>query len=80
MDIEKKEYSLGSVNWITVPPEPGKVYTARVRHLGELLECHIEPVAAGEAEIGFLKPLIVASGQSIVVYQGDICLGGGIVL
>ncbi|HEY0908034.1 MAG TPA: tRNA 2-thiouridine(34) synthase MnmA [Candidatus Paceibacterota bacterium] len=80
LNIEKKEYSLGSVNWIAVPPEAGKVYKARVRHLGELLDCHIEPVTDGEVEVGFLKPLIIASGQSIVLYQGDVCLGGGIVL
>jgi tRNA-uridine 2-sulfurtransferase len=80
LDIEKKEYSLASVNWISGEPQSGKIYTARVRHLGELLPCRIEVVSPGEAEIGFIAPLIVASGQSIVVYEGETCLGGGIVL
>ncbi|MEN9621774.1 MAG: hypothetical protein RLZZ67_208 [Candidatus Parcubacteria bacterium] len=80
LDIEKKEYSLASVSWISGEPLSGKIYTARVRHLGELLPCHIEPVASGEVEVGFITPLIVASGQSIVVYEGETCLGGGIVL
>ncbi len=80
LDIEKKEYSLASVNWISGTPESRRVYTARVRHLGELLPCHIEPVGPGEAEVGFITPLIVASGQSIVVYEGETCLGGGIVV
>ena len=31
------------------------------------------------AEIYFYKEILVDSGQSIVVYDGDICLGGGIV-
>lgn len=79
LSIEKKEYSLSSVNWIGEAPQPGKTYKARTRHLGELLECNIEPVVKGEAEIGFKKPLIVAPGQSIVVYEGDWCVGGGIV-
>ena len=80
LDIEKKEYSLEKVNWISGEPQSGKVYTARIRHLGELLPCHIESVSPTEAEVGFITPLIVASGQSIVVYEGDVCLGGGIVL
>jgi tRNA U34 2-thiouridine synthase MnmA/TrmU len=39
----------------------------------------IEIVNSHEAEIGFSKALTIASGQSVVVYDGDICLGGGIV-
>jgi tRNA-specific 2-thiouridylase len=80
LDIAKKEYSLSSVNWINEEPASGKPYTARIRHLGELLECNIEPVGKSEAEIGFKQPIIVASGQSVVVYDGDTCLGGGIVV
>lgn len=77
---EKKEFSLSSVNWIGDQPESGKKYKARVRHLGELLPCMVEVVNAHEAEIGFDTPLTIASGQSIVVYDGDICLGGAIVV
>lgn len=77
---EKKEFSLSSVNWIGDRPESGKKYRARVRHLGELLPCMVEVVNASEAEIGFDTPLTIASGQSVVVYEGDICLGGGIVI
>ncbi len=80
LEIEKKEYSLSSVNWINEQPVSGKTYKARIRHLGVLLECNIEPVGKGEAEIGFKQPIIVASGQSIVVYDGEVCLGGGIVV
>ncbi len=79
LDIEKKEHSLSYVNWIDDEPRSGKTYTARIRHLGELMECDIEPVAKGEAEIGFKRPTIVASGQSIVIYEGERCIGGGIV-
>ncbi len=80
LDIEKREYSLAQTNWISGAPQSGKTYSARIRHLGELLPCEIEVVNPKEAEIGFKKPLIVAAGQSIVLYDGDACLGGGIVL
>lgn len=74
LSVEKREYELGSVNWISGRPEAKKKYRARIRHLGELLLCEVS-----ESKIIFKEPLIVASGQSIVVYDGDVCLGGGIV-
>ena len=33
-----------------------------------------------KADIFFKKPTIVASGQSCVVYDKDVCLGGGVVI
>ncbi|HEU0080493.1 MAG TPA: tRNA 2-thiouridine(34) synthase MnmA [Candidatus Paceibacterota bacterium] len=90
LSAERREFSLEKTNWIGGPeaiPQPGKAYTARVRHLGELLPCQIEVVAArqsgqtGQAEIGFKeKTLVIAPGQSVVVYDGDTCIGGGIVV
>jgi tRNA-specific 2-thiouridylase len=80
LSSEKKEFSLSSTHWIGDAPESGKRYMARVRHLGELMPCMVELVNKEEAEIGFGKPLTIARGQSVVVYDGDICLGGGIVL
>ncbi len=79
LSVEQREYSLSCTNWIGGLPESNKRYTARIRHLGELLECTIEIVNRDQAEIGFIKPLIVAKGQSIVVYEGPVCKGGGIV-
>jgi tRNA-specific 2-thiouridylase len=79
LSIERKEFSLESVNWIDAAPQSGKTYTARVRHLGQLLPCLVE-IAVGGAEIGFKEPLIVASGQSVVVYDNHTCIGGGIVV
>lgn len=75
LSIEKKNYRLTNVNWISNMPVPGKKYTARIRHLGELLVCEI----VGDSVV-FDIPLIVAAGQSVVVYDADTCIGGGIVL
>ena len=33
-----------------------------------------------KAEVIFEKPILVASGQSCVIYDKDICLGGGVVV
>jgi len=67
---------LENINWIAgVAPDKEKMYSARVRYRGELLPCKIK----GET-VEFLGPQEpVASGQSLVVYDGDECLGGGVV-
>ncbi len=70
---EKKEYSLTATNWINGAPGAKKVYRARIRHLGELVPCKV----AGK--VMFESPTSISSGQSIVIYDGDMCLGGGIV-
>jgi tRNA-specific 2-thiouridylase len=76
---ESAAIRLESANWI-IAPEAGKRYMARIRHLGELMPCAIELAgASGKAAVRFGSPVIAASGQSVVVYDGDACIGGGIV-
>jgi len=75
LSVEKSKYSLTSINWISGVPDIKKQYLARIRHLGELLPCKIN-----DQTIDFEKSTIVANGQSIVLYDGDQCIGGGIVL
>ena len=71
---ESKDISLENMNWISNPPEKNKKYTARVRHLGKRT-----PISFDSGKIIFDTPVTVATGQSLVVYDGDVCLGGGIV-
>jgi len=70
----KKEFALESVNWISGTPIKGEKYTARVRHLGVRAPCIFD-----SDKIIFTDPVLAASGQSLVLYDGDECLGGGIV-
>jgi tRNA-specific 2-thiouridylase len=79
LDLDIKKYILESVNWIAGTPYPEKEYGARIRHLGELLPCTVQ-TKKGATEIVFKRGPTVASGQSIVLYDRDECLGGGIVL
>lgn len=73
----QKEIDLENVNWISgIAPDESKQYTAQIRYHGEFLPCQIKE--SGKKVI-FEKPCLAASGQSIVVYDGDVCLGGGIV-
>ena len=69
----------GKINWISEIPKPDKKYTAQIRYHGELLLCKVVCATSDVAQVTFEKPIMVAPGQSIVVYDGDICLGGGVV-
>ncbi len=56
-------------------------FQARIRHLGELYDCKIEKVSKnGESVIKLDKPAFaVAPGQSVVIYNKDIVVGGGVI-
>lgn len=72
--------TISALNWTRgILPEPGKQYRARVRYRQPLEVCSIVRSDTKKAEILFIHPQIVASGQSLVVYDGDECLGGGII-
>lgn len=66
---------LKDANWIIEPMEDKK-YTAQIRYHGEFLSCKI----VGSNGIIFDNPVLVAPGQSIVVYDKDVVLGGGVVI
>ncbi len=72
--------NLKNTNWIAEIPKSNKTYTAQIRYHGEFLPCKIKIVRQGLTTIIFDKPIMVASGQSIVVYDKDVCLGGGVVV
>ncbi len=73
--------TLEKVNWIGELPKENKKYTAQVRYHGEFLSCKITCARQdlAQAEVIFEKPVLVAKGQSIVVYDGEVVLGGGVV-
>ena len=56
-------------------------YRAQVRYHGEFLPIKIIEQKDDKLKIQFLKQdSSLASGQSVVIYDGDICLAGGVVL
>ncbi len=61
--------------------EVGKNYTAQVRYHGENLDIEILESKDNILKIKFNNPdNALAPGQSVVIYDGDTCLAGGIVL
>jgi tRNA-specific 2-thiouridylase len=75
----KKDIKLLSVHWINEAPKDG-AYAIRVRHRAPLTTAELSGQAGNEAMLSLHDPeRAVTAGQSIVIYDGDTCLGGGIV-
>jgi tRNA-specific 2-thiouridylase len=66
-------------NWISGTPEFNMKYSAQIRYHGEYLDCTVKVEENQKAQIIFDKNVLVDKGQSIVIYSGDVCLGGSIV-
>ncbi len=77
----KKEFELMDINWTSKTPEIGKKYTAQIRYHGEFLPCIVSkmPFDNKRVKVIFENPVLVAGGQSIVLYDKNIVLGGGTV-
>ncbi|MEK7128501.1 MAG: tRNA 2-thiouridine(34) synthase MnmA [Patescibacteria group bacterium] len=72
--------SLKNTNWISEIPDPNKTYTAQIRYHGEFLPCKVKCSTLRVTQVVFTKPVLVAAGQSVVIYDGDVCVGGGVVV
>lgn len=70
---------LGDVNWISENrPVVGKKYMARSRYREALQEITISNTDV--FSVTFLKPQSTLSpGQSLVIYDGKVCVGGGVI-
>ncbi len=66
-------------HWINEAPQPGE-YHVRVRHRAVLIKARLDFNKDGDVVLHFETPeRAVAPGQSAVLYDGQVCIGGGIV-
>lgn len=70
-----------SMNWIRgAPPRPGTRLTAKVRYRQSDQRCTIDHADTDTLALRFETPQrAVTAGQSVVIYDGDECLGGGVI-
>jgi len=69
------------LSWVSgAAPEAGTRLTAKVRYRQEDQACEVLEPVNGELLLEFAQPQrAVTAGQSVVLYDGDCCLGGGII-
>lgn len=80
--LYKIELNATELSWVagSAPPLP-LACAAKVRYRQPEQPCIIEKIKEGKAHIRFLEPQrAITSRQSIVFYQGDVCLGGGMIV
>ncbi len=79
-----KRSSLGAsqLSWISgEAPDPDRAYTAKARYRQQDAACHIATLYDDTLELVFdASQWAVTPGQSVVLYDGDVCLGGGIIV
>jgi len=71
-----------NVSWVSgSPPSDDVSLTAQVRYRAEPLSCTVEDMGFGriQVEFGDERPVGVAAGQAVVLYDGEMCLGGATV-
>ncbi|MDK2899216.1 MAG: tRNA-uridine 2-sulfurtransferase [Patescibacteria group bacterium] len=74
----KKSIKLTNLHWINEMPI-NNCYQIRVRHRAQLINANLQL----DKDIAYLEletpERAIAVGQSVVIYDGDVCVGGGII-
>ena len=76
----RPELPLGAVHWIDGSEPKDGEYKARVRHRAKLMTATLRWDGESFTLVLDEPERAVAAGQSVVLYDGAVCVGGGIVL
>lgn len=82
LSLYKQELIATDLNWITGEAPSSLPYrcSAKVRYRQPEQICTIESIEKGRALVRFTQPQrALTSRQSVVFYQGEVCLGGGMI-
>ncbi len=71
--------TLSSVHWIDFEPDLAKTYKVQTRYRAPLIEAKLTRTKAGLNLKLTDSTRAATPGQSVVIYNGDYCLGGGII-
>lgn len=74
-NLVRRIVTLSSIHWIDSAPDHGDKLQARIRHRGQLIDATLRDAVVELAS----AERAITPGQSVVLYNGDTCLGGGIV-
>lgn len=82
-----KQLKLTDIHWINGQPDPNKQYQIRTRYRADLIKCTLQVASnASKKDQTTLQVALsdevraITPGQSAVIYDGEQCLGGGIII
>ena len=81
-ELGRDELIAANVNWIAGKPPAGSTRgQTKIRYRSAEIDSEFTPLPDGTVRVKFFRPLRdITPGQSAVFYQGDVCLGGGVIL
>ena len=79
--LKKLELRASDLSWISgTPPAIGASYGAKTRYRQSDAVCQITRIDERSCDVVFQYPQwAITPGQSVVFYEGNICLGGGVI-
>ena len=73
------EFEVGPPHWICGPPA-GESLQVKLRHGPQSTPCRLRPLQGGRVAVVLESPDPgIAPGQHAVFYEGQVCLGGGVI-
>jgi tRNA-specific 2-thiouridylase len=80
-DVCGDELTAGDLNWVSAKKDPSPIKVmAKIRYNTPGSEAEILPFSKEKIKVTFKEPqFAVTPGQSVVFYDGDIVVGGGII-
>lgn len=76
LELSSNAVQLEDLHWISRAPVANQSAQIRVRHRGELASGRLD----SDNILHFTKPMkALAAGQSVVIYSGELVLGGGVI-
>ncbi|CAN5366103.1 tRNA 2-thiouridine(34) synthase MnmA [soil metagenome] len=77
-ELHRREMTVGELNWLVEPPSVGEEVEVQIRHRHAAAPAQVERLAGDGIELKLREAQrAVAPGQSAVIFQGDVVLGGG---
>ncbi|HEX7218230.1 MAG TPA: tRNA 2-thiouridine(34) synthase MnmA [Burkholderiales bacterium] len=79
--LMKKTLAAVDTSWVAgAAPAAGSTHTAKTRYRQVDAPCTLTRVLESEIRVDFPSPQwAVTPGQSVVLYDGEVCLGGGVI-
>lgn len=77
-DAMKERVSIKDMHWISGSPPMLANLQVQARYREKPVQATLA-ISGNVAEVSFREPHLASAGQSLVVYDGDRCLGGGII-